>query len=163
MKNSIKTFLFSTALLLFVSLSCSDEDSERVTEGGPFEISELAGDWVANYAFFVRDSDQMSVDIVADGGSLSLTVQSNGRCTFTVAPADREVYTVSGEMFWELYEGDYFFSIEYDDHPGDWGSYGATLTDTTFNMNGGPDSGEYDFNDDGTTESCSLGFEFIRD
>lgn len=163
MKNSIKTLVFSTVLILFVACSCSEDDSLRVTEGGPFEISELAGNWEATFAFFVRDSDEMSVDIVADGGSLSLTVQSNGRCTFTIDPVDREAYTVSGEMFWELYEGDYFFAIEYDDYPGDWASYGATLTNTTFNMFGGPDSGEYDFNNDGTTESARLGFEFIRD
>lgn len=139
MKNSIKTLVFSTVLILFVACSCSEDDSLRVTEGGPFEISELAGNWEATFAFFVRDSDEMSVDIVADGGSLSLTVQSNGRCTFTIDPVDREAYKVSGEMFWELYEGDYFFAIEYDDYPGDWASYGATLTNTTFNMNGGPD------------------------
>ncbi len=163
MKNSIKTLMFSSLLILFVAFSCSDDDSERVTEGGPFEISDLAGDWVATFAFFVRDSDKLSVDIVADGGSLILNVQSNGRCTFTIDPVDRNAYTVSGEMFWELYEGDYFFSIGYDDFPGDWGSYGAELTDTTFNMFGGPGSGEYDFNNDGTAESARLGFEFIRD
>lgn len=102
------------------------------------------------------------MDIVAEGGSLALTVQSNGKCTFTVNPVDRELYTVSGEMFWELFEGEYFFSIVFDDFSGDWSSFGATLSATTFIMNGGPDSGEYDFDNDGTSEAASLGFEFIR-
>ena len=162
MKNSKKALVFSAVLILFVVFSCSKDDSELVKEGGPFEISELAGNWEATSAFFGRDSDDMSVDIIADGGSLSLTVQSTGRCTFTIDPVDREAYTVSGEMFWELYEGDYYFAIEYDDYPGDWASYGATLTDTTFSMYGGPDSGEYDFNNDGTTESARIGFVFER-
>jgi hypothetical protein len=163
MKNSIKTLAFSTVLILFIAFSCSKkDDSELVKEGGPFKISELAGNWEATSAFFGRDNDNVSVDIIADGGSLFLTVQSSGRCIFTVDPFDREAYTVSGEMFWELYEGDYFFAIEYDDYPGDWASYGAILTDTIFTMNGGSDSGEYDFDNDGTSESARIGFEFIR-
>ena len=162
MKNSINTLVFSTVLVLFVASSCNNDDSKLFKEGGPFKISELAGNWEATSAFFVRDSDDMSVDIIADGGSLSLTVQSSGRCTFTIDPVGRDAYTVSGEMFWELFEGDYYFAIKYDDYPDDWASYGATLTDTTFTINGGPDSGEYDFNNDGTTESTRLGFVFIR-
>ena len=155
--------LFTLATCLTFSCSKDESESELVKEGGPFAISELTGNWEATSAGFYRASDGLEVNIIADGGSLTLTVQSNGRCSFTIDPIDREAYTVSGEMFWELYEGDYFFAIEYDDYPGDWASYGATLTDTTFNMFGGPDSGEYDFNNDGTTESARLSFEFIRD
>ena len=162
MKYSIKTLLFSTLLLLFVASSCSKDESELLKEGGPFKISELAGNWEATSAFFNRDSDGMSVDIVAEGGSLSLSVQSSGRCAFTIDPVDREGYTESGEMFWELYEGDYYFAIAWDAYPDDWASYGATFTDTTFFMNGGPDTGEYDFENDGTSESASIGFEFIK-
>ena len=34
MKNSIKTLLYSTVLILFVASSCSKDDSELVKEGG---------------------------------------------------------------------------------------------------------------------------------
>lgn len=162
MKNSIKTFVFSGVLLLFVASSCNKEESELLKEGGPFKISELAGDWDATSAFFTRDSDGKSMDIIADGGSLSLSVQSTGRCTFTIEPVDREGYTESGEMFWELFEGDYYFAIAWDAYPDDWASFGATFTDTTFFINGGPDTGEYDFDNDGTPESASLGFAFVK-
>jgi hypothetical protein len=161
-KNSVKTLLFfSVFILLFVS-ACSDDESELSKEGGPFEISELAGNWEATAAFFTNNSSNVSLDIVAEGGSLLLSVQSNGKCTFTIDPVDRDAYSVSGDMFWEKFEGEYFFSIVFDDFPGDWSSFGATLTATTFIMNGGPDSGEYDFDNDGTPESASLGFQFIR-
>ena len=165
MKNPFLTYSIFLVLSISTILasSCSNDDSELVKEGGPFKISELAGNWEATSAFFGSDdNDNVSVDIIADGGSLSLTVQSTGRCTLTIDPVDREAYTVSGEMFWELYEGDYYFAIAWDDFPGDWASYGAELTDTTFTMNGGPDSGEYDFDNDGTSESTRIGFVFIR-
>jgi len=104
----------------------------------------------------------MSVDIIGDGGSSSITVQSNGNFTLTIDPADRAAYTVSGEMFWELFEGNYFFAIAWDDYPGDWDTYGATLTATTFVINGGFDTGEYDFNNDGNFESARISFELTR-
>lgn len=148
--------------LVFFFSSCKKDDSELVKDGGPFNISELAGDWEATSAFFTNDDINMSVDIIAKGGALLLTVQSNGRCTFNVDPVDREAYTESGEMFWEESYGDYYFAIQWDTNPGDWATYGETLSDTTFSMYGGPDSGEYDFDNDGTAESARLGFEFIR-
>jgi len=147
---------------MFVASSCSNDDSELVKEGGAFKISELAGNWEATSAFFNRDSDNISVDIIADGGSLSLTVQSTGKCTFTVDPVDREAYMVSGEMFWELYEGEYYFAIAWDNHPGDWSSFGAIHSATTFNIIGGPETGEYDFDNDGTSDSAGIVFTFIK-
>ena len=160
MKYSIKILLFSTVLLLFVASSCSKDDSELVKEGGPFKISELAGNWEATSAFF--GNDNVSVYIIVEGGSLSLAVQSSGRFTLDINPVDREGYTESGEMFWELYEGDYYFAIKWDAYPDDWATYGATYTDTTFFMNGGPDAGEYDFNNDGTSEQAVIAFEFKK-
>ena len=152
-------------LTLFVAFSCSKDDSDSLVKegaGAPFNISELAGSWDATAAFFVRDSDNMSVDVIGDGGSSSITVQSNGKFVLTIDPADRAAYTISGEMFWELFEGNYFFAIEWDDYPGDWDTYGATLMPTTFVINGGFDSGEYDFDDDGTFDTASISFEFTR-
>ena len=165
MKNSIKLVVFSMVLLLFVGFSCSKNDPDPLVkegEGAPFKISELAGSWEATSAFFVRDSDNLSVDIIADGGSSSITVQSSGKFTLTINPADRAAFTISGEMFWELFEGNYFFAIAWDDYPGDWDTYGATLAATTFSINGGFDTGEYDFDDNGTFETASISFEFTR-
>ena len=160
MKNSIKTLVFSTVLLLFVASSCSKDESELLKEGGPFKISELAGNWEATSAFF--GSDNMSVYIIEDGGSLSLAVQSSGRFTLAIDPVDREAYTESGEMFWELYEGDYYFAIKWDAYPDDWATYGATHTDTTFFMNGASDAGEYDFDNDGTSEPAVIAIRYIK-
>lgn len=91
-----------------------------------------------------------------------MSVQSSGRFTLNIDPSDRPAYAVSGEMFWEKWEGKYYFAIEWADYPGDWDTYGATLTTSTFSINGGSDSGEYDFDNDGTFETASIGFSFVR-
>jgi len=166
MKYSIKKLLFSTVLILFVASSCSKDESESelVKEGGPFEFSELTGNWEATVAYFLRPSTNSGVEIVGDGGSISLTVQSNGKCTFTIDPFDCEAYTESGEMFWELYDEEYYLEIVWNDFPDEGSSFRAELTDTTFNILCGPEECvEYDFNCDGTPETASLSFDFIRE
>ena len=140
-------------------VSCSSDDDELIKEG-PFNISELAGNWEATTAYFANNT--VDVDVVADGGTATMTVQSSGRFSLTIDPIDRAAYTVSGEMSWEKWEGNYYFAIEWDDYPGDWDTYGATLTATTLRIAGGFDTGEYDFDNDGTFESARITFEFVR-
>lgn len=159
MRISAKTLFFSTILVLFIAFSCSNEKDD-LTKEGPFNISELAGNWDATSASF--NGNTMSVDVVAEGGSVTMTVQSSGRFSMNIDPVDRDSYTVSGEMFWEKWEGDFYFAIEWDKYAGDWETYGATLTSTTLTINGGFDSGEYDFDNDGSFESTSLNLDFVR-
>lgn len=162
MKNSILTLVFSTILILFVAPSCNKENSALVKDGGDFKISELAGNWEAISAFFISENDAETVDIVADGGSLSMAVQTSGRFTLSIDPVDREEYKETGEMFWEAYEGDYYFAFKWDDYPDDWATYGTIYTDSTFFMTGAPDAGEYDFDNNGTAEAASMSFDFKR-
>lgn len=152
---------FLLVLLVSFSFSCSkDGDGDELTKDGPFQISELAGTWEATQAFF--SGETMLVDLIGEGGSATLSVQSSGRFTLNIDPADRPAYTVRGEMFWEKWEGRFYFAIEWDDAPGDWDTYGHTKTATTFSISGGFDSGEYDFDNDGTPEPCSISFDFVK-
>lgn len=153
-----------------LTLSCSKDesksgsDSELSKEGGPFELSELAGNWEANLATFTRTSDNLEVAIVGDGGSVSLTVLSNDKCTFTINSVDCEAYTESGELFWEFNSdnGEYYLAIVWDDFPDDGGtSFYVILFNNTFSMWCIEDCAEYDFNCDGSPETAFLNFEFI--
>lgn len=166
-KNSIKTLLFSTVLILFAVSSCSEDEAEPplIKDGGLFEISELTGSWEATQGVFYSVESNNNVDIVQQGGSLSLTVQSSGRCTFIVNPVDREAITVSGEMFWSSYEGDEALAIVWDDSPDERSSFQSQwleLTNTSFRLACSSECGEYDFENNGTFEVCDLNFEFIR-
>jgi hypothetical protein len=161
MKTPRKFVLFTTFFAMFL-LSCSKDDpSDVLVKEGPFKISELAGNWEANRAYF-SDGNLNSVDVVGEGGTVTLAVQGSGRFSMTIDPADRAAYTVGGEMFWEPFEGKYYFAIEWDKYKGDWDTYGATLDVNIFSFNGGFDSGEYDFDNDGTFEATSISCEFER-
>ncbi|MCA0133528.1 hypothetical protein [Winogradskyella alexanderae] len=144
----------------FVIACSSDDEDENLTKNGPFPLSELAGNWEASKAQFSVSTT--SVDIVEDGGTTLMSVQSNGRFTITLNPVDRNSYTVSGEMFWEEWQQTFYFAIIWDDYPNDWDTYGHTYDGTNFTLNGGPDTGEYDFDNDGDLESCTVHFIFNR-
>lgn len=161
MKTLSKLLLVTSILGMFLLFSCSNgEDEEEITKQGPFNISELAGNWNATTASFV--GNMTSIDVVGDGGTFTMTVQSSGRFSMTIDPIDRNSYSVSGDMFWEKWEGEFYFAIEWDKYPGDWDTYGATLSENQFTMNGGGDSGEYDFDGDGSFEPASISITFIR-
>lgn len=159
----MKTYLYFFLLaMISLTFSCtSDDDPEdALTKDGKFPISELAGTWEATKAQFSVST--VSVDVVEDGGTASMTVQSNGNFTLTLDPVDRNAYTVSGELFWEEWQETYYFAIVWDDYPDDWDTYGHTFDGTTLSFNGGADTGEYDFNNDGDLASCSIHFIFVR-
>ena len=160
----MKSFIFLLLMsLISLTFSCSQDDEEDVqslTKDGRFPISELAGTWVATKAQFSVNT--VSVDVVEDGGTAQLSVQSNGRFTLTIDPVDRNAYTVSGEMFWEEWKQTFYFAIVWDKYPGDWDTYGETFDGATLSLNGGANTGEYDFNNDGNMETCSVHFIFVR-
>jgi hypothetical protein len=154
------TYLFLISLIS-LTFSCNkDDEQDALTKDGPFQISELAGSWEATKAQFSVNT--ISIDVVEDGGTANLSVQSNGRFSLTLDPVDRSAYTVSGEMYWEEWQQTFHFAIVWDDDPGDWDTYGHTFDGTTLSLNGGTESGEYDFNNDGDMEACSVHFIFVR-
>ena len=147
--------------MISLAFSCNTDDDEDVLiKDGRFPISELAGTWDATKAQFSVNTT--SVDVVEDGGAALMSVQSNGRFTLTLDPVDRNAYTVSGEMFWEEWQQTYYFAIVWDDDQDDWDTYGHTFDGTTLSLNGGANTGEYDFNKDGDMETCSVHFIFVR-
>ena len=156
------TYIFFI-LLISLTFSCSTDDNDDVNvlvKDGPFHISELNGTWEATKAQFSVNT--VSVDVVEDGGTASMSVQFNGRFSLTLDPVDRNAYTVTGELFWEEWQQTYYFAIAWDDDPDDWDTYGHTYDGTTLTFNGGANTGEYDFDNDGDMEACSIHFIFVR-
>ena len=134
----MKTFIyFFLIALISLNFSCSkdDDDEDLLTKDGPFEISELAGTWEAAKAQFSVNT--VSVDVVEDGGTARMSVQSNGRFTLTIDPLDRDSYTVSGEMFWEEWQETFYFAIVWDDDKDNCDTYFHTYDGTNLSLNGG--------------------------
>lgn len=159
MKLHLRIFLISFISLTF-SCNSDDDVNDVLLKDGWFQISELAGSWEATKAQFSVNT--VSVDVVQNEGTARMSVQSNGRFTLTLDPIDRDAYTVSGEMFWEEWQQTFYFAIVWDDEPDDWDTYGHTFDGTTLSLNGGAGTGEYDFNNDGDMEACSVHFIFVR-
>ena len=160
MKLFTTLFLISLISLNFSCNSDDDDIDKQLTKDGTFNISELGGTWNATKAQFSVGG--VSVDVVEKEGTVSMVVQSDGRFTMTIDPIDRNSYTVRGEMFWEDWHKTFYFAIVWDTDTDDWDTYGHTFDGTTLSLNGGTDTGEYDFNNDGDLESCSVHFIFDR-
>ena len=161
MKTLSKIFVVG-ALISFVFVSCSVGEDELSLNGPDFSISDMQGSWEATAALFTTSENGSQVDqasIVEDGGSASMIIESSGRFTLTIAPVGRSSHTVTGNMF---FEEETWFAILFDDYPDDYEYFGVELTATTLIINGGPNTAEYDFEDDGTFEPANVYLEFVR-
>ena len=156
----------SVFLALFVLACSSDDDEDAQLDQGPdFAISALAGTWNATTLTFAYSGtgtppEPSFYDVIAYGGSATMTVQSNGRFTLTVMPNGLPAESFGGRMYFE--DGE-FFAIQFDDDPPNDPTYfGATLSGNTFSLNGGPDTAEWDFDDDGNDEPASVNLVFVK-
>ena len=159
----LRHIILISTLFSFFFISCSSSDEDELTKTGPdFSISELQGTWNATSAFFSPsdpNSQSDGVDIIAEGGSLSIVIQSNGRFTMNFNVEGMDPFTVTGEMFFENNE---FFAIHFDEDPDDYEYFGIDYTATTLRINGGPDTAEWDFNSDGEEEPANVSLDFVK-
>lgn len=157
--------LFVVGAAFSLSMCSSDSDEDEQSDTGPdFAISELQGSWYAtnltfSYSAAGERPDPDFVNIIDEGGTASMNVLSGGNFALTIAPVDRDAFIVSGRMFFE--DGE-FFAIEFDGED-DYEYFGATLSGSTFTINGGPNTAEYDLDLNGTDDPCSVYLVLIRD
>ncbi len=82
-------FLVAFSLMTFLTFSSCGSDDEPGTfdyplEGSVYAMSDLAGTWNATIATFEDQDDETNIlDIIAEGGSATLIIQSDGRFTFS--------------------------------------------------------------------------------
>ena len=164
MKN-ITYLLFVTFAAMGIASCSSDPNDPQTLDGPDFSISELQGNWTAtaiNFSYSEANNvpEPDSAEIVGEGGSGEMTVQSNGQFTLTIDPFDRPAFNIRGRMF---FEDGKFFAIQYDDDPqGDYEYYGASLIGDIFTINGGPGTAEYDLDLNGTDDPCNISARFIK-
>ncbi|MDJ0762457.1 MAG: hypothetical protein QNJ97_05655 [Myxococcota bacterium] len=156
--------LLAFQMSLSLASCSSDANGAQSTTGPEFSTSDLQGNWTATEIHFsYSEVDDLPIpdhaNIVGDGGSGFMTIEANGRFTLTIAPADRDDFTVGGLMFFE--DGE-FFAIQFDDEPDDYEYFEATLTGNTFRINGGPNTAAYDLDLDGEDDPCRVSMEFVR-
>lgn len=148
----------SMALLFAVLSSCSSSGEDEFSlEGTVYSVSDIAGSWQATSADFSRDADGpvLVVDIVDEGGSVSISIQSGGDFTLTITEPSAGTDVSSGRLGFD----EELLVISFDDAPDDWEYYTLNVMDLTMLIQG---PGEFDFDGDGVDEAARITFEFVR-
>jgi hypothetical protein len=69
------------SLSLVFPVGCDDDDDDFSSSGTKLSVSDIQGNWIANSATFSAD---VFTDFIAEGATITLAIQSNGRFTFTM-------------------------------------------------------------------------------
>ena len=136
-------FIFVIAPLAFL-VACN-KDKGFSTEG----IDEIAGTWTATSASF------NGTDVIEEGGSVTLTIQNNGRFTFTIKRPGRDDMVFTGNMGFD----EEWLAVEYDTYPGEYEYYDIDYD--AHNLHIGANS-EFDFDGDGTDEEVIFFLDMVR-
>jgi len=133
-----KTGLALLVIVLMASLTifnaCKDDDEPSIEK-----ISEIAGTWTATKATF------NGTDVVAEGGSVTLAIQNDGRFTFTIKRPGITDMVFTGKFGFD----EEWLAVEYDTNPGEYEYYDISYD--ADNLHIGANS-EFDFDQDGTDE-----------
>lgn len=148
-------FLFS--LFQFFSCGGDDEDSFPL-DGTVLTMAEIAGNWTAIAALYTSSSTGPIVEynVIDEGGSVSLTIQSNGRFTLTLTIPDEGNTVYTGQLGFD----EDLLVVTYDDEPDDWEYFGIFLDGGHLFING---PAEFDFNSDAIPEEADVSFDFVED
>ncbi|NAS13593.1 hypothetical protein [Poritiphilus flavus] len=153
----IKKLLAILALLAVVlSFSnCSSDNEEddgldfsACSLNGPnFSISEVTGNWVATQANFDIPGTTQQVDVVAEGGTVTLNVQADGGFTLVITEVGEAGETTTGDL--AFCEG--IFTVRYDDAPNIPEILNASLNGGIFQITGPV---EFDVDGDGSDDEA---------
>ena len=145
MKRSGSLYLIVVLLTSLSSLTACKKDGGKTDE----RIADIAGLWTATYASF------NGVDVVEEGGSVTLEIQDNGRFTFTIQRPERTAMVFKGTLGFD----EEWLEVEYDNYPGEYEYYDITYDAN--NLHIGANS-EFDFDGDGSDEIVIFFLDMVR-
>ena len=145
MKKSTLTLLFIVVMLPFAFFVSCKKDGELSDE----RVSEIAGNWTATSASF------NGVDVVDEGGSVTLEIQNNGSFTFTIKRPGRTDMVFTGKLGFD----EEWLAVEYDTNPCEYEYYDITYDAN--NLHIGANS-EFDFDGDGADEFVIFFLDMVR-
>jgi hypothetical protein len=159
---SLKFLLLILAMVLssmFVRCSSDEDDEGPSTQGTYLSLSDIAGNWIATRAVFsnAQLSPPVLVDVPKEGGTVTLSIQTNGKFIFTVSFPGENPDVATGTLGFE----DEYLVVAYDDEPGEYEYMGihSNANHTELSISG---PAEYDFDDNGTDEPAELSMQLIR-
>ena len=152
----IKRLLYTIAILVFLSINsaCNKDKDEYPLEGPNLSMNDISGNWkatTANYSY-----DTLFFDVIAEGGSAILVIQSNGRFIFTLKLPDEPDNVSSGQLGFD----EEWLAISFDDDPEEYEYFFIGLSNGVLTIRG---PAAFDFEGDGTEEPASVDLVLIRD
>jgi hypothetical protein len=149
MKNFALIPLISISLV--VMEGCDGDDDPLSNTGTKLSVSDIQGSWIANSASF---SAPEYIDLIEEGATVTLVIQSNGRFTFTIIRPDEpnEVYT--GKLG---FDGEYL-AVRFDDDDED-ASFFISLVNQILTLRG---QTELDLDDNGVFDFGILELIMVR-
>ena len=151
-KDNFNFFLTLLIALLFISYSCknstdADGDDNNNTIPSP---SVLAGSWIASKAEFTNQANQsQKVDIIPQGGSVSITIETNGHYTFNILIPGKAPSVETGTII-----GVSSQVIEFRSNNGVTHSRAYTYSTTVFTLQ--DEYSNFDFDGDDINEPATL-------
>ena len=144
LRNLIWIPLISLSLVFLVG--CDDDDDDFSDQGNTLSISDIQGSWVATSATFSGDQ---FVDMLEEPASVTLSIASNGRFTFSILkPGEMQETIATGKLG---FDGD-FLAVRFDDDDEE-ASFFISLENGILTLRG---QTEMDLDDDGVYDFGTL-------
>ena len=138
---------------LGVMTSCNgDDDDEFSNQGNNLSISDIQGSWIATPATFTAPE---FIDILEEGATVTLEIQSNGRFTFTLLMPGEAPEVTTGKLG---FDGD-FLAVRFDDDI-DEASFFISLVNQVLTLRG---QTELDLDGNGIDDFGILELIMVRD
>jgi len=137
------------------------------TPTGPegITLDDLAGTWNATEFVYGQQALGPAVpdfDLIAEGGSATLVIQSNGRFTLTTVDPGGVRESRSGTLAFDFEEED-FLLVVFDDEPEDeLEFFFIVLNDNSFRLSDTTGEGELDLDGDGVEEQVRINSTWVR-
>ena len=152
----IKRVLFHIAIVAFLPffIGCNKNKNEYPLDGPNLSMNDISGNWKATSANYSYDT--LFFDVIAEGGSVSLMIESNGRFTFTLKIPEEADEVSAGQLGFD----EEWLAITFDDDPGEYEYFFIGLSNGVLTLRG---PAEFDFEGDGTEEPANVDLILIRD
>lgn len=143
--------------LFACSVGNADDDFSLV--GTHISVAEIAGNWTATRALFGRSAagPVQEVDLVAEGGAVTLLIQTNGRFTLTIMRIGEAPEVSTGRLGFD----EDLLVVSFDDDPDDFTFFGISYAEPNLSIRGGA-AATFDFDGDGVEEAADVAFDFVR-
>lgn len=136
------------------------------TPTGPQGVSlvDLAGRWTATVFEFSPEGGPAfpAVDLVVEGFSVTLDIQSNGRFVLTTTSPQGVAENDPGTLSFDS-EAEDFMLVTFDDEPGDESEFFFLIvSEDSFRLVDNTGEGEFDFDEDGAEERARINSTWVR-